>query len=144
MKHQQTLKQTTVYRCFSAAAEIWQKLLGGTCLLFFILLLIVEKLEIILNKHKNGIGFCAVYFCLTLLIKMCFLISIFCVLLWYRNWYREPWIFTGIGTEYWNFGTVTTLMGTFRRKSFILYKLYFLSPYPNLSPIPLTKSFLHF
>ncbi len=33
----------------------------------------MEKLEIILNKHKE----CAVYFCLTLLIKMCFLISIF-------------------------------------------------------------------
>ncbi len=52
MKHQQTLKQT-VYSCFSAAAEIWQKLLGGTCLHFFILLLIVEKLKIILNKHKK-------------------------------------------------------------------------------------------
>ncbi len=26
---------------------------GGTCLLFFILLLLVEKLEIILNKHKE-------------------------------------------------------------------------------------------
>ncbi len=52
MKHQQTLKQT-VYSCFSAAAEIWQKLLSGTCLLFFILLLIVEKREIILNKHKE-------------------------------------------------------------------------------------------
>ncbi len=52
MKHQQTLKQT-VYRCFSAAAEIWQKLLSGTGLLFFILLLIVEKREIILNKHKK-------------------------------------------------------------------------------------------
>ncbi len=45
--------------------------------LFFILLLIVEKLEIISISIKNGIGFCAVYFCLTLLIKMCFLISIF-------------------------------------------------------------------
>ncbi len=52
MKHQQTLKQT-VYSCFSAAVEIWQKLLGGTCLLFSILLLLVEKLEIILNKHKE-------------------------------------------------------------------------------------------
>ncbi len=31
----------------------YDKLLGGTCLLFFILLLIVEKLEIILNKHKK-------------------------------------------------------------------------------------------
>ncbi len=89
------------------------KTLGGTCLLFFILLLIVEKLEIILNKHKNGIGFCAVYFCLTLLIKMCFLISIFlCFALvpklvprtvdfhwyWYRIlkfWYRDnpSWIY---------------------------------------------------
>ncbi len=29
------------------------KLLGGTCLLFSILLLLVEKLEIILNKHKE-------------------------------------------------------------------------------------------
>ncbi len=29
------------------------KLLSGTCLLFFILLLIVEKHEIILNKHKK-------------------------------------------------------------------------------------------
>ncbi len=56
---------------------------------------------------KNGIGFCAVYFCLTLLIKMCFLISIFlCFTLvpklvprtvdfhwyWYRIlkfWYRD-------------------------------------------------------
>ncbi len=106
MKLQQTLKQT-VYSCFSAAAEIWQKLLGGTCLLFFILLLIVEKLEIILNKHKKWHWFCAVYFCLTLLIKMCFLISIFlCFALvpklvprtvdfhwyWYRIlkfWYRD-------------------------------------------------------
>ncbi len=35
MKHQQTLKQTTVYSCFSAAAEIGQKLLGGTCLLSY-------------------------------------------------------------------------------------------------------------
>ncbi len=52
MKHQQTLKQT-VYSCFSVAAEIWQKLLGGTCLLFFILLLLVEKLEIILYKNKE-------------------------------------------------------------------------------------------
>ncbi len=25
-----------------------------------------------------------------------FLISMFCVL----HWYREPWVFTGIGTEY--------------------------------------------
>ncbi len=107
MKHQQTLKQTTVYSCFSAAAEIWQKLLGGTCLLFSILLLLVEKLEIILNKHKEWHWFCAVYFCLTLLIKMCFLISIFlCFALvpklvprtvdfhwyWYRIlkfWYRD-------------------------------------------------------
>ncbi len=67
----------------------------------------MEKLEIILNEHINGIGFCAVYFCLTLLIKMCFLISIFlCFALvpklvprtvdfhwyWYRIlkfWYRD-------------------------------------------------------
>ncbi len=42
MKHQQTLKQNSL-QMFSVAAEIWQKLLGGTCLLFFILLLIVEK-----------------------------------------------------------------------------------------------------
>ncbi len=68
----------------------------------------MEKREIILNKHKkNGIGFCAVYFCLTLLIKMRFLISIFlCFALvpklvprtvdfhwyWYRIlkfWYRD-------------------------------------------------------
>ncbi len=67
----------------------------------------MEKLEIIKNGIKNGIGFCAVYFCLTLLIKMCFLISIFlCFALvpklvprtvdfhwyWYRIlkfWYRD-------------------------------------------------------
>ncbi len=59
----------------------------------------MEKLEIILNKN----GFCAVYFCLTLLIKMCFLISMcLCFALvprtvdfhwyWYRIlkfWYRD-------------------------------------------------------
>ncbi len=106
MKHQQTLKQT-VYSCFSAAAEIWQNLLGGTCLLFFILLLLVEKLEIILNKHKEWHWFMCSVFCLTSLIKMCFLISIFlCFALvpklvprtvdfhwyWYRIlkfWYRD-------------------------------------------------------
>ncbi len=56
---------------------------------------------------KNGIGFCAVFFCLTALIKMCFLISMFlCFALvpklvprtvdfhwyWYRIlkfWYRD-------------------------------------------------------
>ncbi len=32
----------------------------------------------------------------------CFLLAYLCALLWYRNWYREPWIFTGIGTEYRN------------------------------------------
>ncbi len=68
------------------------------------LLLLVEKLEI---GIKNGIGFCAVYFCLTVLIKICFFISIFlCFALvpklvprtvdfhwyWYRIlkfWYRD-------------------------------------------------------
>ncbi len=77
MKHQQTLKQTTVYSCFSAAAEIRQKLLGETCLLFFILLLLVEKLDAIFNKYKKGICFLYILF-VTLLIKiMCFLISMF-------------------------------------------------------------------
>ncbi len=51
MKHQQTLKQT-VYSCFQRQQK-YDKLLGGICLLFFILLLLVEKLEIILNKHKE-------------------------------------------------------------------------------------------
>ncbi len=32
------------------------------------------------------------------------------VLFWYQNWFWEPWIFTGIGTEYRNVGTVTTLI----------------------------------
>ncbi len=76
------------------------KTFGWNLFTFFILLLIVEKLEIILNKHKKWHWFLCSLFCLTLLIKMCFLISIFLCLLWYRNWYREPWIFTGIGTEY--------------------------------------------
>ncbi len=50
MKHQQTLKQT-VYS-FSAEAEIWQTF-GWNLFTFCILLLIVEKFEIILNKHKE-------------------------------------------------------------------------------------------
>ncbi len=29
---------------------------------------------------------------------------------WY--WYRDPWILTGIGTEYRHFGTVTKLIET--------------------------------
>ncbi len=48
MKHQQTLKQTVFQQ-----KQKYDKHLGGTCLLFFILLLIVEKFEIILNKHKE-------------------------------------------------------------------------------------------
>ncbi len=76
------------------------KTFGWNWFNFFILLLLVEKLEI---SIKNGIDFYAVYFCLTLLIKMCFLISIFlCFALvpstvdfhwyWYRIlkfWYRD-------------------------------------------------------
>ncbi len=38
---------------FFSGSRNMTKTLGGTCLLFFILLLIVEKLEIILNKHKK-------------------------------------------------------------------------------------------
>ncbi len=50
------------------------KTFGWNLFTFFILLLLVEKLEIILNKHKEWHCFlCS----LTLLIKMCFLISIF-------------------------------------------------------------------
>ncbi len=56
-----------------------------------------------------GIDFVTFSFCLTLLIKIVFLIGMFCVFLWSRNW---NWIFTGIGTEYRNVGTVTTLVPT--------------------------------
>ncbi len=77
----------------------------------------MEKHETILNKYKEWHWFCTFNFCLTLLIKNNVVqLACFCVLLWYRNWYRELWIFTGIGTEYWNFGTVTTLMVTFQVK----------------------------
>ncbi len=73
-------------------------------------LLLVKKLETILNKYKQWHWFFYILFLFDFINKnSMFLISMFCVLLWYRNWYREPWIFTGIGTEYWNFGTVTTL-----------------------------------
>ncbi len=38
---------------FFSGSRNMTKTLSGTCLLFFILLLIVEKREIILNKHKK-------------------------------------------------------------------------------------------
>ncbi len=54
MKNQKTLKQkfTVVFqRQQKYDKNFWVEL--GSCLLFFILLLLVEKLEIILNKHKE-------------------------------------------------------------------------------------------
>ncbi len=50
----------------------------------------------ILNKHKKW------HWCLYILYLFDFINKnrMFCVLLWYRNWYQELWIFSGIGTEY--------------------------------------------
>ncbi len=56
MKHQQTLKQT-VYSCFSAAAEYDKNFWVELVYFFFILLLLVEKLEIILNKQRMALNF---------------------------------------------------------------------------------------
>ncbi len=97
----------------------------------------MEKLEISISI-KNGIGFCAVYFCLTLLIKMCFLISIFlCFALvpklvprtvdfhwyWYRIltfWYRDnPTIYKCL--------PYTTKD---KDRKYKLYKLFTLNVYP--------------
>ncbi len=54
------------------------------------------------------------------------------IFLWYRNWYREPWIFTGIGTEYWNFGTVTTLIYSVERSTKIIIKIIIIIKSPQM------------
>ncbi len=72
----------------------------------------MEKLEIILNKHKEWHWFLCSLFLFNFINKNVFFNSHILCFVWYRNWYREPWIFTGIGTEYRNFGTVTTLVNS--------------------------------
>ncbi len=57
---------------------------------------------------------------LSILFLFDFINKKFCVLLWYRNCYREPWIFTGIGTDYRNVGTVTTLIYIYMKILYIL------------------------
>ncbi len=99
--------KTDSLQLFFSGNRIWQKLLGGTCLLFFILLLLVEKLEILLNKHKEWHWFLCSLFLFNFINKNVFLISIFlCFALvpklvprtvdfhwyWYRIlkfWYRD-------------------------------------------------------
>ncbi len=76
LKHQKTLKQT-VYSCFSAAAEIWQNFWVELVYFFSILLLLVEKLEIILNKHKECHWFLCSLFLFNFINKNVFLISMF-------------------------------------------------------------------
>ncbi len=115
--------KTDSLQLFSAAAEIWQKLLGETCLTFFQNFITCGKTWKILNKHKERHWSLYSLFLFNFINKMRFLIGMFlCFALvpklvqrtvdfhwyWYRIlkfWYRDNttacYIITSQPLELW-------------------------------------------